>query len=45
LGKRGIPLRDYPVIVKNPMGNGYVVATLGLLKKHNLTEVYPVNRA
>lgn len=43
-GKRGIPLRDNPVIVKNPLGDGYVVATVGLAQKHNLTEVYPIDR-
>ena len=44
-GKRGIALRDNPVIVKNPLGEGYVVATAGLAHKHNLQEVYPINRA
>ena len=43
-GKRGISLRDNPVIVKNPLGEGYIVATSGLAQKHNLTEVYPVDR-
>ena len=43
-GKRGIPIRDFPVIVKNPLGEGYVVATQGLAEKNNLTEVYPINR-
>lgn len=43
-GKRGVPVRDYPVIVKNPLGDGFVVATHGLAQKHDLTEVYPVNR-
>lgn len=43
-GKRGVALRDNPVIVKNPIGEGYIVATLGLAQKHNLEEVYPVNR-
>lgn len=43
-GKRGIPLRDNPVIVKNPLGDGFIIATHGLAQKHDLTEVYPVNR-
>lgn len=43
-GKRGIPLRDDPVIVKNPIGEGYIVATVGLAQKHNLKEVYPIDR-
>lgn len=43
-GKRGIPVRDFPVIVKNPLGDGFVVATHGLAQKHDLKEVYPVNR-
>lgn len=44
-GKRGIPLRDNPVIVKNPLGDGFIVATSGLAQKHNLTEVYPIDRS
>ncbi len=43
-GKRGVPVRDYPVIVRNPLGDGFVVATHGLAQKHDLIEVYPVNR-
>lgn len=44
-GKRGIALRDNPVIVKNPLGDGFIVATSGLAQKHNLTEVYPIDRS
>lgn len=43
-GKRGIPLRDKPIIVKNPLGDGYIVATVGLMEKYNLKEVYPIKR-
>lgn len=37
-GKRGISLRDKPLIVKNPAGEGYIVATIGLKEKYGLEE-------
>lgn len=42
--KTNYSLKDHPAIVKNPLGDGYIVATWGLAQKHDLTEVYPIDR-
>lgn len=43
-GKSGIPLRDKPVVVESPTGEGYIVATVGLEEKYGLTQVYPIDK-
>lgn len=43
LGKSGIPLRDAPEIVENPVGDGFIVATIGLTKKYGLIKAEKQN--